>query len=140
MGTADSASKHLKGPAAGDPPRCVNTSEETRRIRWGKSAPRKSSRPVHRETRTISMTSVGNRHDRSRVLHSPDGDGQAQTRSAVDNHDNILKRLLVYVSGFNLGLLMRRLLGDDDRFTAPINVDTSVCPWHAAIGCCPTGC
>jgi len=32
-------------------------------------------------------------------------------RTHLRGHDNILKRVLVHVSGFNLGLLMRRLLG-----------------------------
>src|SRR4029450_213475 len=32
-------------------------------------------------------------------------------RTHLRGHDNILKRVLIHVSGFNLGLVMRRLLG-----------------------------
>jgi hypothetical protein len=32
-------------------------------------------------------------------------------RTHLRGHDNILKRLLIHVSGFNLGLVMRTLLG-----------------------------
>ena len=32
-------------------------------------------------------------------------------RTHLRGHPNILKRLLIHVAGFNLGLLMRRLLG-----------------------------
>ena len=32
-------------------------------------------------------------------------------RTHLKQHDNILKRLLIHVAGFNLGLMLRRLFG-----------------------------
>lgn len=31
-------------------------------------------------------------------------------RTHLRHHDNILKRLLIHIAGFNLGLLMRKLV------------------------------
>jgi len=38
-------------------------------------------------------------------------DGGGMRRTHLRRHDNILKRLLVHVAGFNLGLVMRKLVG-----------------------------
>jgi transposase len=97
-------------------------------------------------------------------------------RTHLRGHDNLLKRVLVQASAFNLSLLMRRLLGAgtprglqgrvvaalvwlisgcqrDPRenvrrgaphaitsFNMPIDADTSLRPWRAAIATCTTGC
>ena len=38
-------------------------------------------------------------------------DGGGMRRTHLRRHDNILKRLMVHVAGFNLGLVMRKLTG-----------------------------
>jgi len=38
-------------------------------------------------------------------------DGGGMRRTHLRQHDNILKRLMVHVAGFNLGLVMRKLVG-----------------------------
>jgi transposase len=50
----------------------------------------------------------GERVERS-FAHTYDTGGMRRTH--LRGHDNILKRVLVHVSGFNLGLVMRRLIG-----------------------------
>jgi transposase len=104
-------------------------------------------------------------------------DTGAMRRTHLRGHKNILKRVFVHTSAFNLGLLMRRLLGagtprglqgrlvaallwlmgcchamltgeharwpascDHGRFSAPIDAESLLRPWPAAIATCTTGC
>ena len=63
-------------------------------------------------------------------------DGGGMRRTHLRGHGNILKRLLIHVAGFNLGLLMRKLVGRGTPrglHSAPANLLSAIrSPWIAA--------
>jgi transposase len=86
------------------------------------------------------MRQRGERIERS-FAHLYDTGGMRRTH--LRGHTNILKRLLVHAGGFNLGLVMRHLIGSGtprglkDRFVTVIAMLSSLtgvtCRWFVTI-------
>src|SRR6266851_8534655 len=84
-----------------------------RRARWSKTP--EAQAPVYGNRRRIRgargrrlMRRRGETVERS-FAHVYDTGGMRRTH--LRGHPNILKRILIHVSGFNLGLIMRRMIG-----------------------------
>ena len=84
--------------------------------------PRRNWRGQSRERDAVYANRRRIRGERSKALHRKRGEVVERTfahlldtggmrRAWLHGHENILKRLLIHAGGFNLGLVMRRLIG-----------------------------